>query len=729
MYPNFDEILEELSYKVCIVDLTKESHKTELVKLLRERGIPSAQQLADRASVVFEYIKENTPKPKRIIKEDEVVKGKDSGNIYTVKTFNPNRHVKPTDAEIEKAKEKNGGKLPSDDEEEPTTGKSVFGNNGGASVFDEPSATQSEPKSEPVKLTPRQQEITQSLNNGDISEIVKESDEINALRDKGIAGAGGSVPSYGEKSVTSAANEFKGDGFSNFKETNAEAIEVEKKNILANSKANARKVKEVSKQLGVSTDEAVDYLAQRKVWGDLELQRLKDNSESLWYIGGNKGLRKDEKVFRDWADASFDGAHATLHAVRTNSNIDVSKPFHVIQSNPAKGGADAAIYSHLQDKYEEAKQSGNADDIKHYEREIKAFDKLGFNDTMVIGKDENDRTTVLHITNKKANELNDMWANTTPEYMLASIIKQFGKDVSEAVVTFAKDGIERCKDGKQATNRTFASMKIDENFIKLSETDEMKPYTDALRQHAGFNKFAQENGVDLEKASTTELLSATQQYIKSEEAKGKTVAYKPFGKVLTKVGEFAQVTKMKQKYPGIDFNSESVSMAVKNKNDEKDLVAAVHSDMVNQIGKADSERGFPDKDGNNGPHTEAYIATVIHSMHFDLMVENYDGNLAAVTGIRDSVPGDFRGCLAELSGFKGDIESEEGRAKLNKHLLKQCKINATTGFIEITSPNGTVSLAEDSWRTSGESKKVEKKLGKGLRECVASKVDGRKNSK
>jgi hypothetical protein len=62
MYPNFDEILEELSYKVGIVDLTNESHKTQLVKLLRERGIPSAQQLADRASVVFEYIKEVTKK-------------------------------------------------------------------------------------------------------------------------------------------------------------------------------------------------------------------------------------------------------------------------------------------------------------------------------------------------------------------------------------------------------------------------------------------------------------------------------------------------------------------------------------------------------------------------------------------------------------------------------------------------------------------------------------------
>ena len=718
MYPNFDEILEELSYKVGIVDLTIESHKQELVKLLRERKIDSAQQLADRASIVFEYIKEATKKDPAL-----AARSKESGKLSYFDTkdakdaaIKAGTHTDPTEPK---------------QQSQPNQSQKLSGSDfqSSAEKNAEPTATKSEPKSKSVKLTPRQQEITQSLNKGDFSEIIKSSDEQNDLRDVGIAGPGGAVASWGESTLTRGATEFIGDGYEKFKEDNAEAIEVEKKNILAKEKQNRKKIDEVANQLGVSTDEAVDYLAQRKVWGDLQLKRLDANPESLWHKGGNTGLRENEQIFRAWADASFDGAHATLDAVRNHSNIDISQPYHVIQSNPKEGGHDASIRTHLQDKYDEAKQSGNSDDIKHYEKEIRAFDRLQFHDTMVIGKDKNGRTSILHITNKKANDLKDMWANTTPEYMLASIIKQFGPEVSEAVVTFAKDGIERCKDGKQATNRAFASMKIDDDFVKVSETEEMKPYTDALRQHVAFNKFAQENGIDLQKVSTKELLAATQQYIKSEEAKGKSVGYKPFGKVLTKVGEFAQVTKMKEKYPGIDFNSESVASAVKNKNDEKDLVAAVHSDMVDEISKADKEKGFPDKDGNNGPHTEAYITTVFHSMHFDLMVENFDDSLAAVTGIRDSVPADYRGCLAELSGFKGDIESEEGRAKLNQHLLKKCKINATTGFIEITSPNGTVSLAEDSWRTSGESKKVEKKLGDGLSQCVASKVDGRKNGK
>ena len=37
MYPDFKEALDELSVKVGIPDLTKESHKEILVKLLREK--------------------------------------------------------------------------------------------------------------------------------------------------------------------------------------------------------------------------------------------------------------------------------------------------------------------------------------------------------------------------------------------------------------------------------------------------------------------------------------------------------------------------------------------------------------------------------------------------------------------------------------------------------------------------------------------------------------------
>jgi len=48
---------------------------------------------------------------------DTIVKNKKTGNVYSVKTFNPAIHDKPTAADIQTAKAKNGGKIAS---EKPT---------------------------------------------------------------------------------------------------------------------------------------------------------------------------------------------------------------------------------------------------------------------------------------------------------------------------------------------------------------------------------------------------------------------------------------------------------------------------------------------------------------------------------------------------------------------------------------------------------------------------------
>lgn len=62
----------------------------------------------------------------RIINEDDVVKNKKTGNVYVVKNFNPELHDKPTPAEVDTAKKKGGGKLPTADKSEPkAAGKSL----------------------------------------------------------------------------------------------------------------------------------------------------------------------------------------------------------------------------------------------------------------------------------------------------------------------------------------------------------------------------------------------------------------------------------------------------------------------------------------------------------------------------------------------------------------------------------------------------------------------------
>jgi hypothetical protein len=103
---NFQEILKELEYRVehGIIDLTKEEQVTELVNILKENGVSDANEMAQKARVYFSYIN-----------EDDVVKSKTSGNVYTVKKFNPEKHDRPTPREIAKAKKANGGVLPKSD--------------------------------------------------------------------------------------------------------------------------------------------------------------------------------------------------------------------------------------------------------------------------------------------------------------------------------------------------------------------------------------------------------------------------------------------------------------------------------------------------------------------------------------------------------------------------------------------------------------------------------------
>ena len=49
---------------------------------------------------------------KSLLKEEEVVKNKKTGNVYVVQNFDPSKHDKPSPAEIEKAKAANNGQLP-----------------------------------------------------------------------------------------------------------------------------------------------------------------------------------------------------------------------------------------------------------------------------------------------------------------------------------------------------------------------------------------------------------------------------------------------------------------------------------------------------------------------------------------------------------------------------------------------------------------------------------------
>ena len=64
-------------------------------------------------------------KLKSLLKEEDVVKNKKTGNVYVVQKMDPNKHDKPTPAEIEKAKASNNGQLPKGEPQPKQTPKNT----------------------------------------------------------------------------------------------------------------------------------------------------------------------------------------------------------------------------------------------------------------------------------------------------------------------------------------------------------------------------------------------------------------------------------------------------------------------------------------------------------------------------------------------------------------------------------------------------------------------------
>jgi hypothetical protein len=586
-------------------------------------------------------------------------------------------------------------------------------------------------------VTPSQ--VKDGLDNGDLTALTECNDNLLGNRDIGVSGMGGPVASYGEAGLCRTANTLRERGYGGFVDDNIEEVNAKMQQIKDKKSKFQSAINEVANQLGFTLpqdEEAViEYLAARLAFSEQEFQRLASNKNSIWTKEGKQGFGQDKDAFNAWAKAMFDGALSTKDLIENESLIDTTKPYVVIQSNTVEGeGHDIGILNHLKDRLEKAKQSGNQEDIQHYSEEVDAFTKLGFHDTMAVGFDKNGRTCVFSITNKKQDNLADIWGNTTPAYMLNIIKNQFDPKVAIKVVKVIDAGIADVSDAKMATNREFANFKIDSNFLKVLETPELKKYTTALKTDKKFNAWLKEKmGKKYPPTKLLGWMASAQQYVQSQLDAGENPSYEKFGKLLTKVGELGQKSTYIRKYQdNIKFNTAGIQAAVENKNSEKELTAKVHKNVVRAIESADKAlKTWPGKEkGINGPHKQAYLTTVMHSMHLDLMITNYDKRLGAITGIRGTTSADFRNCMSELSGFKSNPKKSEAanRASLNKHLTERCTLDPVSHAILIKNDKGTVTLAEDTWRTAGTSQKVEKKLGDGLRGCVASKADARRKA-
>ena len=97
-----------------------------------------------------------------------------------------------------------------------------------------------------------------------------------------------------------------------------------------------------------------------------------------------------------------------------------------------------------------------------------------------------------------------------------------------------------------------------------------------------------------------------------------------------------------------------------------------------------------------------------------------DGKMIVQMGIKGAKASHVRNCLAEKSGY-GDIPPGT-RDGLKAHLTRTSSINSETGAIVIKGQSGNTELAEDTWRTAGDSQKFASGFGQDMRDCITEKV-------
>ena len=738
------ELIDELSYRVGVPNIYDKEHQRIMSEILTEWG------KFDEKKIIFEFLTEDDEKrfSNPILNRKIKYTGKDGkereglvGNLLTSPKDSPGR------IEAEKLLPAPGTP------EREKINKEIGSQGGGGEQNQQGGENEKSPddieKEKGVEKTvgsssdyaKREKERVDKVNgdgNSDASieiktneQIKKELDEtqsnLEQKRDMGIAGAGGAAASQGESRYCNSMNTLNND---EFKQKNKKQIDNEVSSLKSRtgrSKFPNASEKDTLRALGLdpTSDEAYEYIATREVFAQQELQRIKNIDNSVFYLKGKKGFNGNDEAYLEWMRAGYDGTLATRKILDEDTNMDMSKPNKTMQSET---GIDDNVQREISTKLEQAKKDNNQDDINYYTNELKSFKKFRkYHDTYTVGQDSNGRMCVVSISNKKGDNLKDPQNNTTPANRFNIIKEQYGENVAKTVSDSLEEGIETVSDTKKSAIKSTNTIEIDESIVAVCELPEMKKYVDKLDNNKSFIKYAESKGRLISSLTTSEKLKLMQEHSEMILSTGKSPAFEPYGKIMTKIGEFSQTKRFRDENSSIDFDSSSISRCITIKQTEKDAVTISHNKVVEDIKSADEKLGFP-KDGKNGPHLQGYIETVLDAMHFDSYIDGGDGKMIIQMGIRGAQPKDIRGCLAEKSGFIGDTSTTDGRDELKKHLREMCKVDSKSGAIIITDTTGSSEICEDTWRTAGTSQKVASGFGKDMRECISSKVDTRRSS-
>jgi hypothetical protein len=492
-----------------------------------------------------------------------------------------------------------------------------------------------------------------------------------------------------------------------------------------------------------------------------------------------------ERYIKEWLEVSFRTGQNEIKALKEEKKYRYKDP--QTEPYPVPVVMDynqkQSVISTFEQKYkEEAAKCGSGTKescakADHYKRQLDYVKELGDTDSGVMYETTDGTVGFKHTSNKKG------W--DAPHNNTSIDVK--GQKIKAIMPTVAKLNNLNDKQTKQLSENISKTIEDASNIVKGAETvvlDDSKKIEDvdefvsknsiiAKNANLGNSRSKDQNylagaktsgmvkdklesmGIDVENATDEEVFKACLELAREGKRDGKT------DKVLLKMSELTKrIRNYKKKNPDITNEEirkklpqpyanelsdddlgelvdacmdESMDIFEDTNDTRKETMKVAHRKVVNDLRESDKklaeendEEYYPDPEtAKNGPHQQAYVDTFLDDIHYTRYI---DGNLEGVQSINvdgyDIQPSDFRGCLKDLSDFKGDTETPEGKEALKQHLRETARIKPGDESITFNGKEDgkEVQVGRENYRTKGAAKSILAHLGKDMISCLKKKV-------
>ena len=483
----------------------------------------------------------------------------------------------------------------------------------------------------------------------------------------------------------------------------------------------------------------------------------------IWKKGGNLSPQEEDAIINEimetplaqeippkdrkrWAKIALETAKTEVKVLMYQSKYKAAKkqtppyPMGVIMDKQSK----SMLKKHFVEMMKNAKTPKQK---QHYQKQLDFIDKLTESDTGVMYEREDGTVGFKHTSNKSA--YNDPHNNTSVDEKIKAMNQSMGgkldpklgkkmQDVSKKVAE-ASAGIEdACRKFSDSRNSMKPNEKNAQDAIIAKVVSAFpvrgggkKNYLDECKGKPWFDKKAAELGiktpVESEKDAATIAIACA----------GDTPAPTAALKVLIKVSEMLEkvtpetASKLAPAFnlsPDELLNLANTAGILKSAaKTRRDVMGEAHTELVTEIQKADKATKPPsypyDKNADNGPHQQAYVKDFLHRMHFSsYILGERDGVSSQNIGGDNVEPEYYRQCLAQLSGYTGELDTPEGRQGLVSHLEKRVRVSPKDDSIVFVNGKTKSELGKEVYRTKGESKSVVSGLGKEMQGCLKGKA-------